>query len=622
MAKKRKIEPTPSNNPSPAAKPVKKSKVTFSIATGFWKNYWLPAALLMLAGTALYLPTLSYEFVLDDKIVYSENNFVKKGFAGIKDIFTTESFVGYFGEQKDLLVGARYRPLSLATFAIEHQFFGLNSRVGHLINALLSGLLGVVLFRILAGMFPMARYKHWWMSVPFVGALLFTLHPLHSEVVANIKGRDEILCMLFSMLALWSAMRYAASGKIAWLGAIFAMMFLGLLSKESALTFAAVIPLSLYWFARSDARQLVMATAPALLAAVIFLVIRTQTLGFFISSGKEITTLMNNPFYGMQPGEKFATIFYTLGLYLKLLVFPHPLTHDYYPYHIPIMHWNDVRTILSLLANLALGGLAIWGLPKRKIWSYGILFYFITLSIVSNLPFTVGTFMNERFLYMPSFGFALVVAWLLAEVLPKRFDQPFGSIHWASLGLFVLLSVGYTTRTLVRLPAWRSEYSLNAAAIKVSVNSARANTFMGTAIFKQYQEEQDQARKIQLLDECERYIDRSIAIHPAYKDGWIMKTGIAGERYRYTNKLEPLLETFYNALLVRPDFPYIYQYLDYLKGRGSGSNVIADFCYKAGVLYADQKKDYVTARKFLQEYGLSFAPGDSRIQAALSKLPQ
>ncbi|TMI87102.1 MAG: DUF1736 domain-containing protein, partial [Bacteroidetes bacterium] len=120
---------------------------------------------------------------------------------------------------------------------------------------------------------------------------------------------------------------------------------------------------------------------PILFATVLYLIIRVSVIGH-LASNAEVTDIMNNPFYGMTKGEKMATVFYTLLLYLKLFIYPHPLTHDYYPYHIPIMHWNDWRPILSLLLYLALAVVFIKGWKKKTVWAYAVAFYLITLSIV------------------------------------------------------------------------------------------------------------------------------------------------------------------------------------------------------------------------------------------------
>jgi hypothetical protein len=87
---------------------------------GFLIKYW-PAILLFFAASwGIYQACIPYNYVLDDKIVITDNEYTKKGFAGIWDIMTTESFEGYFGEKKDLVQGNRYRPLSIVTFAVEY----------------------------------------------------------------------------------------------------------------------------------------------------------------------------------------------------------------------------------------------------------------------------------------------------------------------------------------------------------------------------------------------------------------------------------------------------------------------------------------------------------------------
>ena len=466
-------------------------------AVNFWLKYWKESLIILLAALGLYAYSIQFEYVLDDKIVISENNFVKKGYSGIKEILTTESFAGYFGSQKDLVVGARYRPLSIVTFAIEYAHFGLNPKISHLINVLLYILSGLLIFRLISLLIRKKKATHWLLGIPFLTALIFIIHPVHSEVVANVKGRDEIMTLLFSLLAFYSFFKAQGKQKILWSSAGVISFFLALLSKENALTFIAIIPLGLYFFTKIKIRSLVTPTILLVLTGLVYLYLRFSVIGYFLSSGKEITDIMNNPFAGLETGEKYATIFYTLGLYLKLLFFPHPLTHDYYPYHIPVMTWAKWQAFVSLLLN---AGLIFWALilmKRKSILSFGILFYFITLSIVSNLPFTVGTFMNERFLYISSLGFCLIIAWLISEVIPNWLGERKGSLGILNSGLLGILVLGFMSKTIERVPAWKDTFSLNSAAIKVSKNSARANLFMGTAIFNLHLEESDPQRKKQ-----------------------------------------------------------------------------------------------------------------------------
>src|SRR5439155_10140020 len=137
--------------------------------------------------------------------------------------------------------------------------------------------------------------------------------------------------------------------------------------------------------------------------------------------------------YGISFSERTATIFYTLLLYLKLLIFPHPLTHDYYPYHIPIMNWTNWAPLLSLFIYATLIVIALKGWKKKSMWSYAILFYLMALSIVSNFFISVGTFMNERFMYHASLTFCVVVAWILVKKLNYNLIT-----KRISMGIFVI----------------------------------------------------------------------------------------------------------------------------------------------------------------------------------------
>lgn len=618
MAKKKKEKPTrtPKKTTAPAVakKPV---DAGLRFEKGFWSRHWMPAALLFVLAVGLYASSLRFGFVLDDKIVYSENNYVKKGWSGIADIFSSESFTGYFGEQKDLIEGGRYRPLSLATFAIEYALFKTpgtdkdgnpsmegNPMVGHLVNIVLYGLTGLLLFRILFLLFPTSEDRPWFLGMAFVGALLFVLHPVHSEAVANIKGRDEIMALLGALGALYYSLKYFQNNSLFALLAAALCFLLGIFAKENALTFIAIIPLTAYFFTKTEWSKMINVTMVLLGIVVFYLLVRVQVIGFLLNPGKEITDIMNNPFYGLNTGERWATIFYTLGEYLRLLIFPHPLTHDYYPYHVPIMQFSDFGAWFSLLLYLGLAAFAIWGLFKKNIVAYGIIFYLATLSIVSNIPFSVGTFMNERFIYMPSVGFCLIAAWFLCRKLPELKMEILG---WGLLGIIVL---GYAGKTITRVPVWENALTLNSAAIKVSKNSARANTFMGTALFNEYRAEKDQQRKYELLDQVDFYISRAVDIHPNYFSALTMKSGVIAEIHKKDGDLDKLLNGFYELLMTRSNLPFISEYMDYIKGRGDQTKIL-QWCHRVGTSFT-QRGDWNSALKWLT-FGLELSPNNKQI---------
>ena len=108
--------------------------------------------------------------------------------------------------------------------------------------------------------------------------------------------------------------------------------------------------------------------------------------------------------------------FIPLVYILSSLLFPHPLTHDYYPYHIPLINLSDYRCLISLIIYIALIVIAIKGFRRKSIISFSILFYLIPLLLVSNLIFTIGVFMSERFVYFSSFGFCLATGYLISQI--------------------------------------------------------------------------------------------------------------------------------------------------------------------------------------------------------------
>lgn len=602
--------------------PVKRSKPdsgpAFVWVSGFFRTHW--PALVLLAALAIipYWQSLNYEYVLDDQIVISKNNFTKKGFGGIWDILRTESMSGYFGEQKDLVAGARYRPLSIVTFAIEYSIMPDNPWIGHLGNILFYALTCLLLYRILVLLFPLAAHRQWWWSIPFVAGVMYALHPIHTEVVANIKGRDEILVFLGALGSLWFTLRYMAEKHYKWLILSGISFFLALLSKENAITFLAVIPAILWFFTSARKEDYVRTFTPILSASILYLLIRYNVIGYFLSSGKEITDLMNNPFIEMRIDEKLATIVYTLGLYLKLLLFPHPLTHDYYPYAIPIMNWGKWQVWLSLAAYAGMIYIFFKGYRQKTLAAFSILFFLATISIVSNLVFPVGTFMNERFIFISSMAFVIVVAWLLVEKLPQWIPGKVG----LPLGLLLagMIVIGYGLKTWNRIPVWENALTLNSAAIKVSPNSARANTFMATALYQEYRATEDPEEQKKILGDMGIYIRRAVDIYPAYFSGLTMYVGVLSEEFRYDQDIDKLLSGFRRVFENRDYLQFVDQYMDYLDGQPQYTEKVLEFYYQVGYqIFWQQRRNKQYALKYLQR-GLNLQPANAALQNALNEV--
>jgi tetratricopeptide (TPR) repeat protein len=610
MAKSAPKKKTTSAKPKSAA-----SYASLDFSPGFWKRKWKEALIIPLLAFGLYWMCLPYGYVLDDQIVITDNKFTQKGVAGIWEILSTESFTGYFGGQKDLVAGARYRPLSIVTFAIEQSIFGDNPFIRHFINVLLYGLCGLLIFRLFSILIPDKKESFWMLGIPFVASAFYLMHPVHSEVVANIKGRDEIMTAIGALGSLYYVLRYLTTRNTLYLIASGIAMFLGLMSKENAITFLAVIPLTLYFFTKANTRDYIITLVPAFLAALIYMIIRTNVIGYVLDSGKEITDLMNDPFLEMNGGQKLATIIYTLGEYLRLLVFPHPLTHDYYPYHIPIMSFAKPGTLISLAiyGGLAYAFFRLW--KSKSIYAWAIGFFIATISIVSNLVFPVGTFMNERFIFIPSMAYSLVSAWVLIR---HGWSSEKPLLKWGSLALIIVLAAGYTFKTYTRVPAWKNALSLNGSAAMVSPNSARSNCFMATALYELGRDTTDAEVKKAIFEEAEFYADRSLKIYPAYLSANQIKSGLVAERYLRHRNLDQFLAEYTTIIRVRPETEYVKQFLEYLNGR-EDKNKLTNFYYTVGYeILVKEKQNYPWAITFLK-LGETISPNDPRILFGLGK---
>ncbi len=534
---------TPKNSSPKAATPIE--------ATSWLTNSRLHIILIFVLSFVLYANTLTHDYALDDSIVIIENEFTKKGLNGIGDIFGYDTFMGFFGKEKNLVAGGRYRPMSLVTFAVEWQFFGKNPSVSHFINILLYGLAGMVLYLLLLKLFQ-TRNEGKYLTAYFIAlaaTMLFIAHPIHTEAVANIKGRDEILALLGSLTALYWTLLYIQTKQTKFLIGSAVVFFLALLSKENSITFLAVVPLALFVFTKNKMREIALVTLPYVVIAVVFIAIRSSVLGAAAGIGEEAQELMNNPFVGLNASERYGTIFYTLGKYIQLLIFPHPLTHDYYPRHIEVMNFGNWQVLLSLSIYVILGIYALLRLPKRDPVAFGIIYFIATLSIVSNLVFSVGTNMSERLVFMPSVGFCLIMAVLAERFLPlKTLEKSKFPMALAAISVVVLL---FSIKTIVRNPAWKDNYTLFKTDIKTSVNSAKLNNAMGGVTIDEANKlDANDPNRAAMYNEAITYLAKAIEIHPTYANAYLLSGNAYFYQKNYTKAAEYyryIAQTFDNS---------------------------------------------------------------------------
>ncbi|MFI5150491.1 MAG: tetratricopeptide repeat protein [Bacteroidia bacterium] len=415
--------------------------------------------LLLVLAVGLNLNTLMNSYAYDDQVVLTSNTLVAKGFAGIPELMRTEYFSGFKGNTV-VLSGARYRPLSLVFFAVEYQIFGANPFVSHLINVLLFALLIYLLYKLLS--VYLFRFYNPWLT--FLTCIVFVVHPIHTEIIANVKGRDELITFICLIASLITCCRFVQN-KSGWnLVYSLAWFILALLCKETALCFIGVVPLALYFFYSFPVKRAVLNSMPFLIALTAYLSLRWMIVGFHQHT---ISDIGNSPYIFATVGQAMATKTYIILKYIALLFFPYPLSYDYGYNQIPYIGLGSIQFIISVLSLTVILVPAFFMIKGRSLYSFCILFFFISLSVGTNFLFDMGAPLAERILFQPSLAFSILTASLFLA-LYQRYRAQSIVMGGAVLVLFSL-------KTIARNKDWKDEATLFVADLASAPNSVRVN---------------------------------------------------------------------------------------------------------------------------------------------------
>lgn len=597
---------------------------------------------LALVGVLLYINTIYNEFALDDGIIIHKNEYVMEGISGIDSIMSRDAYHSFYKQMnaKDQLAGGRYRPLSVVTFAIEQQFIGKykDGKLGngcwdanknlkpdvdsedvnndglvndndclvkgcmlrHFNNMLFFVISILFIFHLLVNyMFPKKQ------DLAFLASLIFCVHPIHTEVVANMKSRDEILSMLFIAWTFIQVFRYANEPTVK--NAIFAgiLFFLSLLSKEYAVTLMVLIPLALYLFVEEleyDKKKLIIAYAVFAVLGIfavkfskisgngifvlcllgLFLIYRFNNLGkynalFFaialacltyltirfsiVVSKPDVpdTEILNNPYLRATSTEKWATKIFVLLKYLVLLFFPHPLSSDYSFNTIEYRNFGSWDTLLSLVINIGLAILGVKLFLKRHPLAFAFAFYFANLLMIGNILFDIGATMGERLIYHSSFGFAIAIAWLITEYGTKLIASP--SLRKTSILAITLVSCGLMGfKTIQRNREWKNDITLFTTDVKTVPNSVLCLGNAGARSIDLSEQPRNKPQEKQLLNQAIEHLNKALKLHPGYVNGYL-NLGLA---YFKLGDLVKAEEIWKEAQVRYPNNPYLYTYYNFL----------------------------------------------------------
>lgn len=547
--------------------------------TGLAARNWL----LFILTFVLYANTLGHGFVLDDGLVILENAYTKAGFSGIADILSHDTFHGYFQKEgMDMLVsGGRYRPVSQVLFAVIYQFFGENAFVFHLTSVLLFSLTVLVLFHTLR-LLLRDKGEGISLNVSWMAAMLFAVHPVHTEVVANIKSADEVLALLGSLAALYYTLKGYDTGEKKWLYAAGMAFLLACLSKENAAAYVLLIPAAA-WFFRSEKKAPASYIWPVITAFVVFILIRGSVLPWSSLAGSAPAELLNNPFLKDVNGrlvpfsfsEKLAAILYTLWKYLQLLIIPHPLTHDYYPRQVDVTSLANPLVLLAVVLYGYIASRTVRGIMHRDPEAYGWLAFLLPLGIVSNLVFPIGTNMSERFVFMPSMGICVAAALLL-----DRWQQRGGTARTIWISVLVLFSV----KTFTRNFAWESNEKLYRTDVAVSDKSIKLQVAYAQVLLERARETDNSAGKMVLAQEGLKHIESALSLYPDFPTALVIR----GNLYAALNKYPEAIADHRQALVRTPD-------------NMAGRERLATTLRSAGLDAGQLKRDFASSKVYLDE---------------------
>lgn len=426
-------------------------RVSGKLTSRVWLQRVAPV-LVVLVALLVYGNALQNGFVLDDGPVVLRNPLVHS-LDGLWRAFTEP----YWPAPNP---GGQYRPLGTVSFALDWAISGGDPRWLHAVNVLWHAAAALLVWYLALQMLAPAA--------ALIAALLFAVHPVHVEAVANLVGRLEPMAAVFVLGALLAHRRGSW-----WAAAFFA---LGLLAKESAITFLGLVVahdllVAGDWRAAFHAarkRYAVYVLSTAAYAAVIIALFHGRSFSVIAPT-----------FIDASAGERLLTVATIVPHYVRLLLAPIHLSGDYFPQVIVLVTGVTPAGLIGFFLALALG------VAVRRAWrpvpeaAFALVWIPIALAPVSNVFFPSGVALAERTLYLASVGACLALG-ALAQLVAR--DRP--SIVVSAAALLIALGAA---RTWTRTPVWRSDKSYTIALLREHPESYRAHLVAGRVLSAQRQ---------------------------------------------------------------------------------------------------------------------------------------
>ncbi|HVP63443.1 MAG TPA: tetratricopeptide repeat protein [candidate division Zixibacteria bacterium] len=419
----------------------------------------VPALVLALVAFAVYFNALFGEFVFDDHLQIVKNPWLQN-FPGILTVFSRSAWAFYPG----MTITNYYRPLMQCVYTLTYQLFGLHPLGFHLVNVLFHCAATILVFLILRRLLPETRAVSWYLSAPFLAAILFATHPIHTEVVAWIAGLPDVAFTPFFLLSFYLYIRSDNCASGSYLGSL-ACFAVASLFKEPALTLPAI--LLAYDFTCREERlgltECVKRYVPYLFIGGAYLALRVHALKGFAPIKSH--PLLNSYLCALN-------VFPLFSQYLQKLLLPTDL-NAFYVLH-PVESLLEWKALLSLLVTAVVVALAAVAFKKNKPAFLGLLFIVVPLFPVLYIPAVGENTFTDRYLYLPSVGYVLLLALFLSwagKQLPDGTKVVAAAV--------ILLAGTYAVGTVTRNKVWQNDYTLWTDTVAKSPECIEAHNDLG-----------------------------------------------------------------------------------------------------------------------------------------------
>lgn len=501
----------------------------------------------LLAALCL-LNSIGGDFAYDDHPIVRDNPRIRS-LTSLRDIWLRDWWYMPPGEESaDPMRDRLYRPLTVFSFALNYALHGLWPAGFHAVNVLIHAACCWLVWRLARRLLADA-------AVTAVAALLFAVHPIHCEAVANIVGRAELLAALFMLLGLLTILPTGGPPRAARLAGAAALFLAAVLAKETAVCYLPVALLALhavYERPRPALRWWLACAGVLALPLAVYLPLRYVALERHLIRATDLGPVFN-PLFVADLGGRLVAPLTILGHYTRLYLAPGRLSSDYGLGVIsPHAHF-ELETALGLAAGAALLT-ALWGYTRPAgIWRRLAVLSALSLAsyaLISNTVLLIGVSLAERLMYWPSVPILMLIAATTVE-LWRRVCGPGGPLERRA-GLLkacgVALLAALALRSVMRNTVWESDRTLFATDVRTFPRSVHLNSAAAANLIWEASRQADPHLQRSMLERAEAMLRTALEVHPNNHE--LLRS--LGEARSLLGDNESALELFRAALQLNP----------------------------------------------------------------------